>query len=368
MNNTTNDFKQIVLGEIPLIDVRAPIEFEKGAFINSFNLPIMNDEERRLVGICYKELGNEAATNLGHQLVSGNLRQDRINAWINYINQYPNSMMYCFRGGTRSSIAQEWLYDASGKEITRLEGGYKAFRNYLMDELEPIKYTNIPILLGGCTGAGKTQLLKKLDNSIDLEKIANHRGSSFGRYLSQQPSQINFENNLAYALIQYKDKGYRHLILEDEGRNIGRSMLPKPLFEYFNNGNLVLINASLEERVKNTVEEYVIESQHEYCLFYGVEQGLISWNNYIKDSITRISKRLGGECYKRIMDAFDAAYLEQIKTDKKHLHQHWIEILLKEYYDPMYEYQLQKTTKEILFQGSFKETFDYLKLYYSDKY
>ena len=106
---TTSDFKNIVLEDIPLIDVRAPIEFKKGAFINSINLPIMNDEERHLVGICYKEKGNLEAVKLGHELVSGNIKDERIKSWESFINKNPKSMIYCFRGGSRSSISQEWI-------------------------------------------------------------------------------------------------------------------------------------------------------------------------------------------------------------------------------------------------------------------
>ena len=85
----TNDFHRIVLDEVPLIDVRAPIEFAKGAFINSVNLPIMNDEERHLVGTCYKQHGNEVATELGYTLVAGTLRDQRIQAWCDFLKAYP---------------------------------------------------------------------------------------------------------------------------------------------------------------------------------------------------------------------------------------------------------------------------------------
>ena len=85
----------------------------------------------------YKEKGNEQAIQLGHQLVSGTTREKRIEDWISFIRQYPNSMLFCFRGGLRSKISQEWLLQ-KGVEITRLDGGYKAFRNYLIDSLDPI--------------------------------------------------------------------------------------------------------------------------------------------------------------------------------------------------------------------------------------
>jgi len=365
MASTSDDFERIVIQEIPLIDVRAPIEFKKGAFLNAVNLPLMNDEERHLIGIQYKEEGNEEAVKLGYQLISGEKRQARVDAWSSHLNKYPNSMIYCFRGGMRSSISQEWIYEATGREVARLEGGYKAFRNYLISKLSPSEQNSTPILLGGNTGSGKTLLLKKLENFIDLEGIANHRGSSFGRHVTPQPTQINFENNLAYALIQHKHKAYRYMILEDESPNIGRCYIPQPLFEYFNSGLFVLINLPVEERVNITMNEYVIQSQANHLELFGEEQGLLEWSNYIRDSINRVKKRLGGDLYKRIMDSFELAYKEQMLSGNNTMHKNWIETLLKEYYDPMYEYQIEKNPRKIIFTGNAEEVLAYFKTLYS---
>lgn len=359
--NTFNDFNKIVIEEIPLIDVRAPIEFEKGAFINTVNLPLMNDEERHLVGICYKEKGNEEAVKLGHQLVSGDIRQARIEAWKSRLEQYPNSMIYCFRGGLRSKLSQQWLLDSIGKNIPRLEGGYKAFRNYLINALNPSELKSIPIILGGCTGSGKTIILKKLKNVIDLEGIANHRGSSFGGFITPQPSQIDFENNLAYALIQHEHKGYTHMILEDEGRNVGRCFIPQPLREHFNQGDLVLLEQPLEKRIETTINEYVIQSQGMYVEVFGKEQGFHEWSNYIISSINKLKKRLGGDRYKKLIETFELSFKEQIQSGSFHPHRYWIKILLQDYYDPMYQYQIQNTSKKIIFTGNAEEVLAYLK-------
>lgn len=359
---TTNDFSKIVLQDIPLIDVRAPIEFTKGAFIGAINLPIMTDEERHLVGICYKEKGNEEATKLGHHLVSGDVKAARINAWTSYIAKHPECMIYCFRGGSRSGITQQWITKATGKEIIRLEGGYKAFRNYLLEELEPEALTSTPIILGGYTGSGKTILLKQLENAIDLEGIAHHRGSSFGQHVTPQPSQINFENNLAYALIKHKAKGYQHMILEDEGRNVGINFIPKNLAAHFSTGNLVVLEAPLEERVQITLNEYVIQSQAEYIKNAQDESlGLEAWFNYISHSMNKVKKRLGGDRFKRVIDMFEHAYSMQLATSSYQPHEAWIELFLSDYYDPMYQYQLENTTKKIIFQGRAPEVLAYLQ-------
>lgn len=357
--NTTNDFYRIVTEKLPLIDVRAPIEYEKGAFLNSVNLPLMNDEERRLVGICYKEKGNEEAVKLGHELVCGDIKNKRVDAWKSYINEHPNVLIYCFRGGQRSGISQEWIKEATGKDILRLEGGYKAFRNYLIDALLPSSQEATPILLGGCTGSGKTILLKKLKNSVDLEGIAHHRGSSFGHFITPQPTQINFENNLAYALIKHRHEKNRYLILEDESRNIGKCVIPKPLFEHFQKGKLVLMDVSLENRVEITMEEYVVNSQANYINLFGQEKGLSEWFNYMSGGINKLKKRFGMERYEKVRNLFEDAFKEQMCTDKNDLHRNWIEILLRDYYDPMYKYEIEKNKERILFKGNSEEVLDY---------
>lgn len=361
LNQITNDFHNIVINQIPLIDVRAPIEYEKGAFLNSVNLPIMNDEERHMVGICYKENGNEQAVKLGHELVNGGIRQSRINAWVSYIVEHPNAILYCFRGGMRSKLSQQWITQATDKDILRLEGGYKAFRNFLINALELDYQNSTPIVLGGYTGSGKTILLKELDNSIDLEEIANHRGSSFGSFVSPQPSQINFENNLAYKLIKHKHTNYKHLMIEDEGRNIGKCFIPNPIREYFNSGDLVLLNVPIEERVQITLKEYVCHSQLNYILNCGEDVGVEEWAKYIVLSINKIKNRLGLVEYNKIIGLFDNAYEKQLRTGNLNYHESWITLLLTEYYDPMYKYQIKKTDKKIVFEGNYKEVISYFK-------
>lgn len=361
INKVSSDFERVVIEEIPLIDVRAPIEYEKGAFINSVNLPIMDDEERRLVGICYKEKGSEEAVKLGHKLVSGDVRQSRIDSWCSFIEKNPDCMLYCFRGGQRSAISQEWIYEATGKVITRLEGGYKAFRNYLINELEPTRQKAVPVLVGGYTGSGKTKLIKMLENYIDLEGLANHRGSTFGRYITPQPTQIDFENNLAYDLIRHKHKAYKHVILEDEGSHVGRCYVPKPLYEFFSGGDYVLVDLPIEKRVQNTLDEYVVQAQMSYVKTFGEEQGLKEWFDYISSSIERIKKRLGGDRCKLISDSFKLAYKEQLNSGEHSSHKVWIELILEEYYDPMYHHQLKNSSKKILFRGDDDEALEYMK-------
>ena len=355
------NFKEIVLKDVPLIDVRAPIEFEKGAFPHTINLPIMNNEEREKVGICYKQGGNEAASKLGYELVSGSLKETRIKAWLEAIENNPQSLLYCFRGGQRSKIACQWIKEASGLDLPRLEGGYKAFRNYLINELDESKQESKPVLLGGYTGSGKTILLNKLEQAIDLEGIANHRGSAFGQKAIEQPSPINFENRLAYDLIKHRNKGFKHLIIEDEGRNIGKRFLPQSIANFFSSGSLVILKRDLEERIDIIFEEYVLEAQKEYSDIYGPEMGLNKWEDYIKASTMKLKKRWGLENCNRILDLFDNAMRAQENKQDLTLHKEWIRFLLEDYYDPMYEFQIKNRLDTVIYEGGPLEVYEFLK-------
>ncbi len=344
-----DDYRSLILRKTPLIDLRAPVEFARGAFPTAVNLPLMSDEEREKVGICYKRKGNEAAVKLGYELVSGETKARRMEAWIDFIQNHPDAMLYCFRGGQRSKITQRWLAEA-GYEIPRIKGGYKAFRAYLIHELETMEGRFTPILLGGRTGSGKTLLLRELPNMIDLEAIACHRGSAFGRKLLPQPTQIAFENSLAFALIGQLERGFRTLVFEDEGKNIGRLYLPEKLYAHIATGDLVILEASIQERVEITFAEYVIQAQEAYRRAYG-EEGLSRWAESIVASVDRIKKRLGSERHGQIRNIFDQAIRKQRSSADASGHKEWIERLLREYYDPMYDYQLSKRQDRIVFRG-----------------
>lgn len=357
---TTADFHRIVTEALPLIDVRAPVEFAAGAFPEAVNMPILDDEDRHRVGLCYKQQGKDAAFELAFKRVSGEVRERRIAAWRDFYQSHPNALLYCFRGGMRSKTAQEWLSRAAGREVVRLQGGYKAFRRYLIDALQPESIAAQPVILGGRTGTGKTLLLHHLVNSIDLEAIANHRGSAFGSHLSGQPAQIDFENRLAYSLIQHAHRGYRYIILEDEGSYIGARYIPQELARYFRQDSMVLLECELAERLEITFKEYVIDGQVEYGQIYGPEKGVEQWLEFMRSRMHRIRKRLGGERLARVSRLVDDAHRRQQATGDPSAHKNWIELLLTEYYDPMYDYQIEKSGRRILFRGGFEEVREYL--------
>lgn len=357
---TTADYHGVVTEALPLIDVRAPVEFAAGTFPTAVNLPILDDEDRHMVGLCYKQRGKDAAFELAFKRVSGEVREQRIAAWRDFYHCHPNALLYCFRGGMRSKTAQEWLGQAAGREVVRLQGGYKAFRRFLIDALQPESITAQPVILGGRTGTGKTLLLQHLANSIDLEAIAHHRGSAFGCHLSPQPTQIDFENRLAYSLIQHAHRGHRYIILEDEGSYIGARYIPHELARFFKQDSMVLLECELAERLEITFKEYVIDAQFEYKQMYGPQKGVEQWLEFMRSRMYRIRKRLGGERLARVSRLIDDAHRLQQTTGDVSAHKHWIELLLTEYYDPMYDYQIEKSGRRILFRGSFEEVRNYL--------
>ena len=172
----TDNYREIFLKNLPLLDSRAPVEFQQGAFPAARNLPLLDDEERQQVGICYKQSGQQAAIELGRTLVSGQLKQQRLAGWSQFARQNPNGYLYCFRGGLRSRTVQQWLAE-SGTHYPLVRGGYKAMRRFLLEELPGSLAAARIVLIAGKTGTGKTRVIDALSWAVDLEGLARHRGS-----------------------------------------------------------------------------------------------------------------------------------------------------------------------------------------------
>lgn len=347
----TDDYRQLFLGDVPLLDLRAPVEFTKGAFDNAINLPLMDDDERRKVGIIYKEKGQDAAIALGNGLVSGDIKKTRIKAWQSFAKNNPKGYLYCFRGGLRSKTSQDWLA-TSGIDYPLVKGGYKAMRRFLINETERIVKTHDFIVIGGRTGNGKTMLIHELASTIDLEGLANHRGSSFGRSIDDvQPTQINFENSLAVALIKSETIYSKSIFIEDESARIGRVSIPKPLVHTMGKSPMVLVEQNLESRVDNILKDYVTDLLAQHITAFG-EEGFDHFSAFLQGGLARIKKRLGGVNYSAINALLLAALDQQRKKQDETLHRRWIEKLLITYYDPMYDYQISKKEQPIIFTGT----------------
>jgi tRNA 2-selenouridine synthase len=223
-----------------LIDVRAPVEFAQGALPGAVNLPLMDDEERRLVGIEYKQRGQQAAIELGQRLVGSGIKRTRVTAWLAALEAHPDAIVYCFRGGLRSQIAQQWIAEA-GITRPRIRGGWKAMRQALCARIDAA--ADQPLLVvGGLTGCAKTALIQALDNGLDLEGCARHKGSAFGRHPLPAPSQIDFEHALGLRLLALPGP----LVVEDESRHIGAANIPLTLWRVMEQAPRLRVEMSLD--------------------------------------------------------------------------------------------------------------------------
>lgn len=330
------DYASLLTDEIPIIDVRAPEEFNRGAPPSAVNLPILNDIERREVGITFKNSGQDAAIAKGWELVRGANRSKKINAWKTLASKHPNAVVCCWRGGLRSQLAQEWLAERD-IDLPRINGGYKALRQYCLSVLEDSRSRNL-VVLAGRTGSGKTQMIRDLSPSIDLENLANHRGSAFGRMSNPQPTPIEFEFALAIRLLKIPSD--QVVLVEDESTMIGSLKVPDPLFAAMSRAPLVMLTVPLKERVELTYESYVVGVAHETLV----------------SSLNRIKKRLGGLRFEEVQECLNTAFCSNRRKD----HYRWIEKLLSYYYDPMYDYQLSKKQHRIEFEGTVEKVRSFL--------
>jgi tRNA 2-selenouridine synthase len=293
-----------------LVDVRSEGEFEEASIPGAKNLPLFNNEERAKVGTTYTQISPTLAREQGLEIVGPKL-PNLVKQATEWGKGHP-LVLFCWRGGMRSKSLSTVL-DLMGISVYRLQGGYKAYRHMVNDYFE----RNLPcqvVVLRGNTGVGKTDLLKQLREdgypAIDLERLANNRGSVFGALgLGPAPSQKKFEASLYEELNRLKD--FPYVVVECESKRIGRVTLPVKFFDAMQSGVQVLIHDSLENRVKRLVKEYTT-----------VPNAIPE----IKASLERLIKNLGHkkvEEYNALLDQGD------INT--------FTEEMLK-YYDALYAY------------------------------
>jgi len=316
----------------PVIDVRSPGEYNHAHIPGANTLPLFTDKERAIVGTAYKQESRENAIKYGLDFFGPKMKRmvDEVEGLLKVENpaniQAPafhnkTILIYCWRGGMRSG-AVAWLLDLYGFKVYTLTGGYKKFRNYVLDTFK------LPFdlkILGGYTGSGKTEVIKELKRkgelAIDLEDIAKHKGSAFGNIgMPEQPTQEMFENVLSRELrsLRYEPRDnnenrpkiiidHSPIWLEDESQRIGHINLPNELWYTIRKSRIYFINIPFDERLKHLVEEY----------------GSLDRERVI-EAILRIKDRLGGSEARKAVD-----YLNEDNTIES------FRILLK-YYDKWY--------------------------------
>lgn len=302
---------------LPLLDVRTPAEFEQAHIPGAYNLPIFNNEERVHIGTTYKQTGREEAILLGFDYTG--------KKWRNFIETalsiapQKKIALHCWRGGMRSG-AMAWCLGFYGFEVLVIEGGYKKFRNWALEQFEK---TYPFIILGGMTGSHKTEILVEIEKIgeqiIDFERLAQHQGSSYGSMGTlKQPSQEQFENNLS-ILLSEKDTT-RKIWVEDESKAIGRLQIPKLLWNQMQTEKTVELQIEFEERLRFLTQEY----------------GSLD-PDFLIEATQRIRKRLG---YDHAQFAIEAIREERISD--------FIRIVLK-YYDKAYLRDLEKRNPKTIF-------------------
>lgn len=301
----------LILAEsIPVIDVRSPSEFLSGHFPGALNIPLFNDSERAGVGIKYKNEGRLPAIIEGLNKAGPLLSQKLKQAYK--IGHQGKLLVHCWRGGMRSE-AMAWLFSLSGIDTKVLTGGYKAYRHYLIEKLAEKRKT---IVLGGMTGSSKTHILRFLRGKgqqvVDLEALANHKGSAFGS-LGQlpQPTTEHF-SNLLFDELKRLDVN-KPIWMEDESRNIGTVFIPSAFYQNMQETPVVILMMDAEIRLPGLLREYSSFPPES-----------------LKASVMKISKRLGGDNTRDAIDAIDSGNFARA-----------IEITLR-YYDKTYSYGLKK--------------------------
>lgn len=335
--------------QMTVIDVRSEGEYEKAHFNNTVNIPILSDAHRHDVGLTYKTEGSEAAKALGHKLVSGAYKERMIQQWCESIKSHPQqpALIFCWRGGLRSRLAQDWVHQ-NGLEVIRVDSGYKGLRHEALKVIEnPASF----VVLSGMTGSGKTRLIHKLRHFVDLEALANHRGSAFGAHVDRsQPQQATFENKLAQSFLQVAD----NYVLEDESPNIGRCHVPDLFYTRMVSAPMVMIDTPARIRALEIFKEYV-----QTPIAGGMP--LPELEASFAKNVERIRNKLGGlECdhiknLLRLSFQFDA--LNEGYTE---VYLDWIECLLTHYYDKLYIHSLSLKARKTLFKGSWQDCLDFL--------
>lgn len=289
-----------------LIDVRSEREFAKGHIPGAINIPLLSDTDRHEIGIRYKQNGRNSAVLLGFERVGPEFHR-----LIQEVQQVAGSQeiyLYCWRGGMRSNI-MAWMLSLAGMRVYLIQGGYKAFRNYLTSQFHRPKKL---MILGGKTGSGKTEVLGLLMQmgvqTLDLELLASHKGSAFGHLgMEAQPSQEQFENLLGMHL--YFTSPDRPLLVENESRMIGRLVIPEPLFAVMRGADVIELQVERSERIDRLFREY--------CGFPGED---------LKENTLRVQKRLGPQNTKQALDFLNS-----------NNRSHWLDLMLQ-YYDKTYDH------------------------------
>lgn len=315
MYRTIHLHEALVMPNACLIDVRSPLEFAEGSIPGAINVPIFDNDERVEIGTIYKQIGVEKAKARGMEIASAKL--PFLIEQIKTLAGKRNVIVYCWRGGMRSrSIAT--ILQLMDIPVYQLVAGYKAYRQSVLQRLQNYNVESRFVVLHGLTGVGKTELLTVLADRglsiIDLEGLANHRGSVFGHIgKGHAVSAKNFDAMLLEALDRYQQE--RYVFVESESKRIGNVYLPDCVMNAMHQGIHILVSATMQTRVNRLLDEYM-HKEAESCA-----------DAEIIRSLDTLRNRLGKASVAKLKELFQ----------QKNYHA-FVEILLLNYYDPLYRY------------------------------
>ncbi|MFP7299967.1 tRNA 2-selenouridine(34) synthase MnmH [Neobacillus niacini] len=300
-----------------IIDIRAPIEFKDGSIPEAINIPLFTNDEREEIGTIYKHEGQAAAKWRAMELVSPKI-PSLLKRIKTAMQNGEELIIHCWRGGMRSKAVVTFL-DFAGIHAMRLTGGYKAYRQYILKQI-PTMFPEKAVVLHGLTGVGKTEVLKKMKSLgypvLDLEEMAAHRGSIFGTIgLGEGNNQKTFDSLLYKELKELQGSSY--FVMEAESKRIGKAVQPDELMEKKMKGINIYIHTSLEQRVIQLVNEYVLPYHNEPWYHEQISIGIEKILKRIKDHDIRMTL---------------------IQSLEHKDHQTMIGILLEHYYDPRYDH------------------------------
>ena len=299
-----------------IVDVRSPGEYAEGHIPGAINMPIFNDKERSIVGTLYKNEGRQPAIETGLEIVGPKMAEFARNAAE--IATSGKLLVHCWRGGMRSE-SMAWLYERIGIQCFVLEGGYKAYRNFLLRQLSDIPQL---LVIEGPTGSGKTEILMNLksmgEQVIDLETLAHHKGSVFGGIgQKMQPTTQQFQNDLLEEILNL-DRSKR-IWVEGESKTIGRVFLPDSFWNRMNEATLIEINVSQEIRVKRLMHEYGMlpkEEMETAIISLGKRIGEVQKNEILNDYREGNLELVAA----KLLDYYDKTYIHsRLKHKKKGL-------------------------------------------------
>ena len=297
------------------IDARTPKEFSEDHILGAVNVPLLSNEERHEIGIIYKQQSREKAIERGMKHFPA-----KIPSIYNAVKDHRGKtiIIYCARGGMRSNIIAS-LLASIGFKVLQLEGGYKLFRHYILEELKNFQLKPKIICLYGLTCSRKTKLVNLFENSLDLEGLAQHRGSLYGGVGLQPNGQKRFENLLLQRLRELNKEEF--IITEGESRKIGDVEIPSFLFKAMKKGINIHITAALQTRIKEVIEEYFSSPKK--------VQEVIKITPTLKNIISKKRKE------------------EIVTLIKEGKYDDAVKILLEEYYDPLYSHTLKNVNFDL---------------------